>query len=252
MNSVLLFFIAALATANAASLTENLDPRIVNGQDVKPGEIPFQVSLQQNGRHFCGGSVLNAHYILTAAHCVVDQGAATDIEIVVGTTNLQVRPSMYRGSKIIVHEKYQSWNNWMNDIALIKVDTSIATGSQVSYVPLPSANEPVRAGAEAVVSGWGRLRMNGPTTDKLQKARIYITDQTACRNVYHTIFDSQICASDPQTVRGACNGDSGGPLTVNGKIVGIVSWSRGCALSDYPTVYTRVTSYLDWIRQHAV
>ncbi|XP_076748628.1 chymotrypsin-2-like [Xylocopa sonorina] len=250
MNSVLLLFIAALAAANATSLTQNLDPRIVNGQDVKSGEIPFQVSLQKNGRHFCGGSVLNANYILTAAHCVVDQG--TNIEVVVGTVNLQVRPAVYQATKIIVHEKYTPSNNWMNDIALIRVNKEIAKGPQVSYVPLPSANEPVRAGAEAIVSGWGRLRLNGPTTDKLQKARIFITDQTTCKNVYHTIFDSQICANDPQTEKGACNGDSGGPLTVNGKIVGIVSWSRGCALSKYPTVYTRVTSFLDWIRQHAV
>lgn len=47
-------------------------------------------------------------------------------------------------------------------------------------------------------------------------------------------------------------GDSGGPLTVGGKLVGLVSWANGCASTSYPTVYTRVPSYVDWIKTNAV
>lgn len=45
-------------------------------------------------------------------------------------------------------------------------------------------------------------------------------------------------------------GDSGGPLTVRGKLVGLVSWSSGCG--TYPAVFTRVVSYLDWIKNNAI
>jgi len=44
-------------------------------------------------------------------------------------------------------------------------------------------------------------------------------------------------------------GDSGGPLFVDGTVVGLVSWAYGCAVQGYPTVYTRVSAYRDWIRE---
>lgn len=47
-------------------------------------------------------------------------------------------------------------------------------------------------------------------------------------------------------------GDSGGPLIVDGKLVGLVSWAKACSLTDYPTVYTRVPSYINWIKENAV
>lgn len=47
-------------------------------------------------------------------------------------------------------------------------------------------------------------------------------------------------------------GDSGGPITIDGKLVGLVSWANGCASISYPTVYTRVVSYLDWIKDNVV
>ncbi|CAK9825264.1 TRYP7 [Anthophora retusa] len=251
MNSILFLLFGVLAGANAATLTLNLDPKIVNGENVKPGEIPFQVSLQTRGSHFCGGSILNANYILTAAHCVENQNANT-ITIVAGTINLHVRPSMRQAVKVIIHEKYSPPNNWINDIALIKVDRPFDLNSQVSTVPLPRLNETIPAGSVAIVSGWGRLQSGGATSDQLKKARIYITDQNVCKRANGNIVNTQICANDPSNNRGACQGDSGGPLTVNGKIVGIVSWSKGCGLPNYPTVYTRVPSYVSWIRQRAV
>lgn len=63
-----------LAASAALSLIEAgpLD-RIVGGDDSEVGQFPYQVSVQmQDGFHFCGGSILNEHFILTAAHCVVD------------------------------------------------------------------------------------------------------------------------------------------------------------------------------------
>ncbi|XP_076179604.1 chymotrypsin-2 [Ptiloglossa arizonensis] len=240
----------------AAAVPYKFDPRIVNGETVKLGEIPYQVSLQTKGSeyHFCGGSVLNENYILTAAHCV--SGQSYPIEIVVGTVNLSIRTSVHQVEKIIVHEKYDSRDSWVNDIALIKVKTPFPKTRNVSPVTLPKVDEIIPNDTPAVVSGWGDINLGGPGTEQLLKANIYIADQATCKKVYQIygkyVRDSQICANDPSVEKGSCNGDSGGPLTVNGKIVGIVSWSMACALTDFPTVYTRVTSYLDWIKNNAV
>ncbi|XP_076618975.1 trypsin-1-like [Colletes latitarsis] len=249
--------IFALVSLSNAGLLPQYDPRIVNGEAAKPGEIPYQVSLQNKGSsfHFCGGSILNKNYVITAAHCVSDNSAGL-IKVVAGTVNL-TNPVIQRNVlKIIVHEKYNASDSWKNDIALLKVDRPFVTSKQIANVPLPPPNQSIAANTVATVSGWGRLWQGGPTTVQLQRVNILIANQAYCKHIYGNqslnVYDSQICAYDPTAQKGSCHGDSGGPLTVKGKLVGLVSWAMGCARTDYPTVYTRVSSHLNWIKVHAV
>ncbi|XP_031838672.1 chymotrypsin-2-like [Nomia melanderi] len=256
MALALVSLFAVLAVANAGVLF-NFDPRVVDGEDAKPGEIPYQVSLQtiKKRLHFCGGSILNSNYVLTAAHCLLFE-TADNIQVIAGTVDVDDRVSVHKVEKMIVHEKFSMEDSFINDIALLKVKTPFSISPRVSTVPLPKMSDVIPADTPAIVSGWGALAVNGPAPKKLQKALIFITEQKICKNAYipmnMTVHDSHICANYPPGEKGACNGDSGGPLTVNGKIVGIVSWSYWCALPNYPTVYTRVTSFLDWIQEHAV
>lgn len=70
------------------------------------------------------------------------------------------------------------------------------------------------------------------------------------RNIYPT----HLCAYNPNLRRGHCSGDSGGPLTIGMKLIGIVSWSVKdpyCASTHFPNVYTRVSEYIDWIYENA-
>ncbi|XP_053976001.1 chymotrypsin-2-like [Hylaeus volcanicus] len=255
MSLVIISLFVLLTVCNAA-VPYQFDPRIVNGESVKLGEIPYQVSLQTKGSeyHFCGGSVLNENYVLTAAHCVNEQ--SYPIEVVAGTVSLDSRTSVHQVEKMIVHAGYNSRDSWVNDIALIKLKTPFVMSRTVAPVSLPKVNEVIPNNTPAVVSGWGDIHLGGPGTKQLLKAKLYIADQAKCKSTYgvlgKTVRPTQVCANDPSVEKGSCNGDSGGPLTVNGKIVGIVSWSMACALTDYPTVYTRVSSYLDWIKQTAV
>ncbi|KAF7399702.1 hypothetical protein HZH68_008294 [Vespula germanica] len=233
-----------------------LEPRIVNGVDAKPGEIPYQISLQMklSNFHFCGGSILNKNYVITAAHCVLTK-SKNNIQVVAGTNYLNdEKSSIHNVKNIIVHENYNPSDSWKNDIALLEVVEPFSETKLISFINLPTSHDVINANDRAVISGWGRLWQNGATTKKLQRAQIYIADQTYCRNMYskmnYNIHDSHICAYDPESPRGSCHGDSGGPLTVNGKLVGLVSWAKACALTDYPTVYTRVSEFKNWIRTH--
>lgn len=251
------FFIFCALIALINALSWNYNPKIINGEDAKEGEIPYQVSLQNkfSSFHFCGGSILNENYVITAAHCVHGK-FSEDIKVVAGTINLANPKYENDVNEIIVHEKYNVSDSWKNDIALLKVKTSFTLSNTISSVPLPSLNDIIKPNDLATVSGWGRLRQGGPTTIYLQRVNILIANQEYCELTYkkinYTVYESQICAYYPTSEKGSCNGDSGGPLTVNGKLVGLVSWAMGCALIDYPTVYTRVESYLDWIKENAV
>ncbi|KOC69515.1 Trypsin-1 [Habropoda laboriosa] len=247
--------LALLSISNAGVLPK-YDPRIVNGEDALPGEIPFQVSLQNKGSafHFCGGSVLSQNYVITAAHCVSGKSASS-IQVVAGTIDLSKPDSQRNVVKVIVHEKYDSSDSWINDIALLKVDKPFVKSKNVDFVRLPSPDVVIAPNQIARVSGWGRLWQGGPTTIYLQRVNILVASQDYCKLMYnkrhYNIYDSHICAYDPSVEKGSCHGDSGGPLTVNGTLTGLVSWAMGCALTDYPTVYTRVASHLDWIKANS-
>ncbi|XP_012242206.1 chymotrypsin-2 [Bombus impatiens] len=229
-------------------------PRIINGKVAKPGEIPYQVSLQvaKIMFHFCGGSILNERYVITAAHCVT----ALPVELVVvvaGVVDLRMPTSKHQIETAYVHENYNATDAYANDIALIKVKKPFVKSSLVSFVPMPSPGEIAKTNAPAIVSGFGTLTYEGKMTKLLHWVDIEVADQNYCNRMYkNVIHNTQLCAYDNTTVKGHCDGDSGGPLTVNGKLHGIVSWSKNCANVVYPSVYTRVSSYLNWINKHAV
>ncbi|KAH0539798.1 hypothetical protein KQX54_008120 [Cotesia glomerata] len=243
----------------AGALPQNFHARIINGSDVQAGEIPYQVSLQKtfiDGFHFCGGSVLNEKYVITAAHCVEGK-TAEQIKVVAATTNLEKPNSTHFVAEIIIHEKYNPSDSWKNDIALIKIEDRFEVSAVLKFVPLPIPNQDIPAESVAVISGWGTLQEGGMKPVVLQKAEVFIASQSYCKQVHtdtgsHIDDNTHICAYDPVHESGPCHGDSGGPLMVGNKLVGLASWVRGCASTIYPSVYTRVPSFLDWIKANAV
>ncbi|XP_014486675.1 PREDICTED: trypsin-7-like [Dinoponera quadriceps] len=216
-----------------------------------------QVSLQQviDQNNFCGGVILNEYYILTCAHCIFEMDISL-FTVVVGTTDLRLPYARYFPESSYIHERYNVSDSLINDIATIKVKTPFVFSSLVSPVVLPQQDEIVKAGATAVVSGYGRIKLNGERTKGLHIASVTITDQANCKAIYKRgrkiIYDTQICTNEPTVVKGSCLGDSGGPLTVDGKLVGLISWSVSCGNTRFPTIYTRVSSYINWISEHTM
>ena len=81
-------------------------------------------------------------------------------------------------------------------------------------------------------------------------ARVSVVSQATCARAYlriATIASGMVCAVGSNPPRDACQGDSGGPLVVGSHLIGIVSWGEGCANTNYPGVYTRVSAYNSWI-----
>lgn len=65
-----------------------------------------------------------------------------------------------------------------------------------------------------------------------------------------SVSDRQICAGVPNVGgKDSCTGDSGGPLTVDGVLVGIVSYGEDCGKAEYPGVYSNIAEYRNWIEE---
>ena len=243
-----LFALGCTTLAGGDHLDPSLrgDPRIVGGQDAPADLFPHQVSLQtRSGFHYCGGSVIDDDWILTAAHCV-DGSWPGDIRVESGITELSDFGEKRRVDEIVVHPDYDSWSQ-DNDIALLRLKRGISA-PPVALLDASAEASLASAGTLATVSGWGTLSSGGTSPDALQYVDVPVVSEAECEAAYGAgdITDGMICAGD--TVNGgidSCQGDSGGPLVVSDGTqwvqAGVVSWGYGCADADYPGVYARVS-----------
>lgn len=126
--------------------------RVVGGDDAPDGAAPFQCSLQQNKRHFCGCSIISDKWILTAAHCISSKPYTLDI--LVGTNDLKNGGEYYKAKRFVLHESYGN-PRYAHDIALIEVKGTINFNGRVQAIE-PSSEE-VPDNVDLQLTGWGLL-----------------------------------------------------------------------------------------------
>lgn len=176
-------------------------PKIVGGSVAKDGQYPYQASLRYRNRHFCGGSVLNERWILTAAHCLSSFND-TAITVVLGTNTLDKGGDDYQSEKIIGHPRYSSILI-RNDIGLIKLNKNIVFGDKVKPIQLPSENFN-KIDYPAVLSGWGTTSYPGQVPNELYYIQLNVIDQKQCLNVSFRVTNDNICTLNKRG-EGACH-----------------------------------------------
>jgi len=233
--------------------------RVVNGWPADKYEWPWIAALLNNGRQFCGGSLITQKHILTAAHCVAHM-SRYDV------ANLKVRLGDYeiktvgetevfesKAARVVRHKEF-SQQTLHKDVAIISLENPVPESmANVRPVCLPTGHQKY-AGELGTVIGWGSLKENGPQPNQLMEVTVKIWDNPTCKDTYGNaapggIMDHMLCAG--QKGKDSCSGDSGGPMQVgSGETwtqIGVVSWGIGCGKSHYPGVYSRVTELRDWI-----
>ncbi len=264
------------ATPTPTPPTEGMQPQIVGGNPADDGEYPWQVAIVEAGQsnpfygQFCGGSLIAPAWVLTAAHCVQDDGvveSAANLDVVAGINRLSQGPTSgsqgqrRKVSQIIVHPSYNE-NNFDNDLALLRLVAPFDLGAKIQTLPFVTPADAARfaAGEMATVAGWGRI--NPPPLepiqwpDDLMEVDVPIVAQSICNTAYAGgITANMICAGYASGGKDSCQGDSGGPLIVpdgsGGWLqAGIVSWGDGCALPSKYGVYTRLANYTAWINYY--
>ncbi|XP_051169919.1 chymotrypsin-2-like [Leptopilina boulardi] len=120
----------------------------------------------------------------------------------------------------------------------------------IKPIALPNVDIDYNNG-HAVLTGWGQLANNKPVANKLQEIELSVISADKCQRHFSQVIEKIQFCTLTYGGKGACNGDSGGPLASNGTQIGIVSYGKPCALG-YPDVYTKVYGYLDWIQKNMV
>ncbi|MEE4177371.1 MAG: trypsin-like serine protease [Bacteroides sp.] len=245
----------------------DLQDRIVGGDPVEIRDYPWQVSLQlqpqYGGDHFCGGTIINGEWILTAAHCLVWDDVDFQpgfMRVRAGFTGLSSNEgSYYNVVEFVLHPDYND-DTHQNDIALVRLSSPIDLTNPLTKAVKIVTQSDAAAGLTdpdviGLVSGWGTLYSDGPSPDTLQAAAIPIVDPSQSSYPPSMITADMLMAGEPGL--DACQGDSGGPFVVPDgfggyKIAGIVSWGIGCGLPGYPGLYARVSHFEEWIGQYVV
>ncbi|XP_050960188.1 trypsin-1 [Labeo rohita] len=240
----------------------SLKTKIVGGENVKAGDWPWQVSIHATGLgHYCGGTLINKDWVLSAANCF-EWFSAPHIVMYLGRLS-QSGSNSYEtnrtASRIIKHPNF-NFSNADNDIALIQLSSSVTFSDYIRPVCLAAAGSVFAAGTESWVTGWGFLQNGGAQfPDILQEVMIPIVSNSDCNNAYGeikiSITNNMICAGLLiQGGKGACQGDSGGPMVSRKGSLwiqsGIVSFGEECADPIFPTVFSRVSQYQDWIKSY--
>ncbi|UAJ80107.1 serine protease [Leifsonia sp. ZF2019] len=226
--------------------------RIVGGTGAPEGQFPFMASIQMNGQHFCGGTLITPTTVMTAAHCAKDVDPAK-LKVVVGRTVLSdaSHGEEREVSGILVHPRFD-WDLTKKsgyDLALLKLDRPV-TDIQPVTLPTEGTDAFLLPGTTATVIGWGNTNPKNPDyPDRLRQVDVPILSAAECKiNPAGINPDTDICAG--VAGKSSCQGDSGGPLfkVFDGTVyqIGIVSRGVGCALQGAPTVYTSTSSKALW------
>lgn len=216
-------------------------------------------SLRYNRRHICGGSIINECTVLTAAHCVSEINRL-QLSIRVGSSRNDKGGYTVQVREIIFHENFwvpPARNQARDDLALLRLASrlSFIKSRAPGPVALFKKMERLEPGTMVKIAGWGYLGEN-TLVKYLQSVEVPMFATELCNYSYNLygqgIFKGQICTWYEGGRKDACNGDSGGPLTLGNKQLGIVSYGSACASDLLPTVYTEIAYHRDWIDRHSM
>uniref|UniRef100_A0A8D2DSD0 Serine protease 45, pseudogene n=1 Tax=Sciurus vulgaris TaxID=55149 RepID=A0A8D2DSD0_SCIVU len=227
---------------------------------------PWEVSLRIDNKHVCGGALIDAKWVVTAAHCI---RSTKNYTVILGTSKLQ--PMGYTEvfwipvRDIIMHPRFWGRTFIVGDIALLRLLTPVIFNKYVQPICLPEPTFNLKIGTQCWVTGWGQVRQhlsaNSTLTPELQEAQVFIMDNKRCNQIYRhlsilpritrLVQGDLVCATNYG--ENLCYGDSGGPLAcdVQGRwvLAGVLSWEKACSQARNPGVYTRITKYSQWIKK---
>ncbi|KAF7286834.1 hypothetical protein GWI33_003891 [Rhynchophorus ferrugineus] len=239
--------------------------RVVDGWNAVRNQFPYQISLQRlllvSYFHICGGSIVSARWVISAAHCTFGR-AASNFRVVAGILLQTETGTIRQVSQIINHPGYPGGNSVSaDDICLIRLASELVFDASIQPVAIAAAGSSARG--FATLSGWGSLGPNNVTSPaNLQYVELPILPQDECaeriasvsgaNNPFRPLLNVCTVPRTDTGREGACSGDSGGPLVSGSRLIGVVSWGYiPCGTQRLPSVFAKVGAYNEWIRENS-
>lgn len=255
--------IIAITSNNETSFKKDAENRISGGVVAIPNEYPWIVFLEtfKSGSstisYACEGTLINNQWILTSAACLNE---TVKINVYLGAHDLSAsfeqNRVIYTSTNFIKHPSWVSSKDTANNIGLVKLPNAITFTNQIKSIDLPSTTEGDHVGETIYLAGWGKQAQSDfSISPLLRKVTTTVMSNTECQSFYGSsiVTPSEMC-SRGNNLAGICAGDSGGPMMyrqTNGNYIqlGIASFlpRQGCS-SGYPSGFTRVNKYVDWIK----
>lgn len=271
---LLAVFVLTLA---ATSCADDLGKRIVSGGHAFADSYPFLASFQvinqftNQWEHNCGASLITPTKLLTAAHCVV--GYVPSISrVVLGVSNIHpnnvTKGKIARVRRLVVHPKFYMSYCWEDDIAIIHLTNSVRYSDTIKSVKLAKKGSTFD-GSTCTIAGWGLTKdIEVHKSEGTYPEDVYQLLHTNITNIPNELCQEFLRPVSPCPIPlvnmcfyeefhtpglrpSACNGDSGGPALCGDNLdilAGITSGGKRCGWD--PSVYVRVSEYLDWIKSN--
>ncbi|CAF0929066.1 unnamed protein product [Didymodactylos carnosus] len=248
-------------TCGRSEISPLPNTRIFGGTHAIPNSWPFIVLYEErkpcdfNPAYVCtgscGGSLIDARHVLTAAHCVNTRDPSS-ITITAGIHNKMIHEEtrqVMQVEKIFVHSGYNNVSH-PDDIAIVRLSKPVTTNKYVNTICLPGPEPEINE--DVAIAGWGSEALGGQVYHQLKQAWMKVVGE--CERWWRIDNSKQMCIANPTEGHSACQGDSGGPVMTkrNGQWIasGVASYVADCKTHGTlaPNVYTRVSAYLPWIK----
>uniref|UniRef100_G1LVJ5 tryptase n=1 Tax=Ailuropoda melanoleuca TaxID=9646 RepID=G1LVJ5_AILME len=242
--------------------------KIFGGQNAPDQRWPWQASLLYLGKHICGAALIDAYWVISAAHCFQKSHEPSDYRILLGYHQLQhptehsQQMTVYR---LIVHDEFNKRYFMGSDIALLQLHLPVNFTSHILPACLPGPTTKLPLHSSCWITGWGMITEDDflASPFQLQEGEVGIIDSEVCKMYFqspdssgseYSIHEDMFCAGDLMTGKSICRGDSGGPLVckMNSStwfLMGLSSWSLACHYPTSPSVFTRLTYFSNWISE---
>ncbi|XP_073962530.1 uncharacterized protein [Choristoneura fumiferana] len=231
--------------------------RIVGGMETSISMYPYNVAISRNGKHWCGGSIIDEQWVLTAGHC---------LEAAFDGDKRKLQPFIVRaGSSFHNRGGYQGRINKVffpksyapgsadYDFSLLRLDRPMPIGRNIAVLNLPAKDYVIKNQDILIVTGWGSTHESGYAhiPDRLRFVPVPVMKMNDCQDSYRFyITPRMLCAGYATGGKDACNHDSGGPAVRDGVLLGIVSFGgKQCGDPRSPGVYSRVSELTEWVEK---
>ncbi|XP_032325013.1 putative serine protease 47 [Camelus ferus] len=240
--------------------------KVYGSQNTVVGQWPWQASLLYQGSHVCGATLINSRWLVSAAHCFLKKSQFLEnYRVLLGNTQLYQHTRHTQKipvSQIIVYPDFDKFHPFGNDIAMLQLLFPVNFTSYIIPACLPAPCMQLPSNSSCWITGWGMLSEERPLLEpfRLQEGKGGLVENKFCNMLYeqrvgqgrnYSVHEGMLCAGDFSTEKAICRGDSGGPLVCNltdaWVLVGLASWGLDCRHPIYPSVFTNVSYFIDWM-----